>query len=171
MDKLVFIEFTRPKAPMKFLSWIIRLIEGTPYSHVRLSWINSVSVPIVYEASGTSVKFLGPLALEENPVIITHAYKCRLNREQYRALVKLCMENAGVSYKFKQLVGIALVKLFRLKKNPLSEGRKSQVCSEIVGRFLQMHSTVANDLNLDIASPKDIQYILDQSNHIYRKVK
>ena len=81
------------------------------------------------------------------------------------------MENAGVSYGFKQLVGIALVKLFRLKTNPLSEGRKSQVCSEIVGRFLRMHSNVADKLNLDIASPRDIQLVLDQNNQIYRKVK
>ena len=75
MDKLVFIEFTRPKSWLNPLSWLIRLVECTPYSHVRLSWINSVGVPVVYEASGTSVKFLGPLALVDNPVIITHAYK------------------------------------------------------------------------------------------------
>ena len=141
---------------------MVRTVDQTPYSHVRLRWTNSVGVDIVYEASGTTVKFLGPLAQERLPVVITHSYTFDISKEKYRELVKLCMENAGVSYGFKQILGIGLVKLFNLKKNPLSEGRKSQVCSEVVGRFLQEILNIGHELDLDVASPKDIQEALKE---------
>lgn len=169
-DRLIYIEFTRPK---KFnpLSWIIRAIDCTSYSHVRLRWTNGMNIEVVYEASGTTVKFLGPTAQKQIPVDITHSYKVFIAQSEYRKLVKLCLENSGINYGFKQLVGIGLVKLFRLKKNPFSDGRKSQVCSEIVGRFLQEIVGVGEQLRLDTASPKDIQLLLDSKPSVFRKVK
>ncbi len=162
MSGVIYIEFTRPKGKaLPLLSYIIRAVENTKYSHVRLRWTNSMGVEIVYEASGTNVKFLGPLAQEDVKVNVIHSYPIELDKKQYKELVKLCLENAGISYGYEQLIGIALVKLFNLKRNPFARGRKSQVCSEIVGRFLQEIVNVGHELDLDIAGPKDIQYILD----------
>ena len=56
---------------------------------------------------------------------------------------------------------ILLVHVFGLGKNPLSEGRKSQVCSEIVGVFLQEILGFGKHINLDTAGPKDIKEVLD----------
>jgi hypothetical protein len=156
------IEFTRPKKLQhQLLSTLIRIVEGTSYSHVRLHWTNSVGADIVYEAGGTSVKFKGKLAQDQKPVKVMKEYEVEITKEQYRNLIKVCMDNAGLEYGFKQLVGILLVRVFGLKNNPLSQGRKSQVCSEIVGRFLQEILNIGHELNLDTAGPKDIQYVLD----------
>jgi len=166
----IYIEFTRPKNKLfPFFSWAIRAVEGTSYSHVRLYWTTSWKTGTVYEASGTTVKFKGDLAIKESPVDIMHSYKVELNDIQYRQLLKLCMDNAGVNYGYKQIFGILLVKVFGLKKNPLSQGRKSQVCSEVVGRFLQEILNVGHSLNLDTAGPKDIQLTLEENPNIWRK--
>lgn len=170
MSRIIYIEFTRPsKKLFPFFSWGIRAVENTTYSHVRLRWINSWGAEMVYEASGTTVKFIGPVALEDLHVKVLHSYKLELTDEQYKQLLQLCIENAGVNYGYKQIFGILLVKLFRLKKNPLSEGRKSQVCSEIVGRFLQEVLDIGQDLELDIAGPKAIQLTLENNPSVWRK--
>lgn len=160
---IVYIEFTRP-LKCKPLSYLIRMIEGTKYSHVRLR-LND----IVYEASGTSVHFKGKLAQNYLPTEILHSYKFDLSQQEYAKLLKLCMDNAGIEYGYKQLIGILLVRMFKLKKNPFSDGRKSQVCSEIVGRFLKEILQIGNKLDLDIAGPKAIKEVLDNNNNIWRK--
>lgn len=163
LEKQVNIEFTRPKGRLlPLFSWLIRALECTKYSHVRLSWTNSTGVPVVYEASGTSLKFIGPLAANRVEVIKT--YPVYVDRDGYRRLIKLCMTYAGLDYGVKQLLGILFVKLFKLKKNPLSQGRKSQVCSEIVGRFLEEAMGWKTGLDLDTAGPKDIQTFLERRN-------
>jgi hypothetical protein len=161
----IYIEFTRPKSLLKPFSWAIRAIENTKYSHVRIRWINSVGVDIVYEAAGDRVRFLGPLAQEDNKVDVIKSYCLELSRDEYRGLVKVCMENAGVQYGMLQIFGILLVRVFNLKKNPLSQGRKSQVCSEVVGRMLQEVLDIGHELDLDTAGPRDIQLYLERINN------
>jgi len=159
--RTVYIEFTAPKKCNPF-SCAIKAVEGTEYSHVRLRWVNGWGAEMVYEASGTSVKFIGPIALQDLHVEILHSYRFDLSDEHYRKLLQLCIENAGVNYGYLQILGILLVRIFDLQKNPLSSGRKSQVCSEIVGRFLQEVLGIGYQLNLDTAGPKAIQSVLEK---------
>ena len=159
--KAIFIEFTRPKGKFKPISRIIRLIEGTPYSHIRIRFINRVGDELVYEVSGTSVKFVGPLALEDKKVDILYSYEYNITRSEFSKMIDLCVLHADLNYGYLQLFGIHLVRVFNLRRNPLSEGRKSQVCSEIVGRFVQEILKIDVPVNLDIAGPKDIKEALD----------
>jgi len=154
--RLIQIQFTRPTG-FKPLSWTIRKVQRTDYSHVRLAWDGiSGTVPVIYEASGSNLKFIGPIAAAQHKVKVINSFKFNLPEDQYRALVKLCMTYANVDYGKKQLIGIGLVKAFRLKKNPFADGRKSQVCSEVIGMFLT--DILGHDLglDLDIAGPKEI---------------
>lgn len=160
--KLV-IGFSRPRSNLfPIFSWVIRAFEGTPYSHVYVRWYSSgAEVEIAYEASGTSVKFLGKEVFDKKILPICE-YEVEINSDTYKKLLKFCMTNAGMSYGTKQILGIALVKIFKMSKNPFSDGRKSQVCSELVGNILQ--DVLGEDLNLDldIAGPRSIQEFLDK---------
>lgn len=158
--RTVYIEFTRPVST-KPISCAIMAVEGTRFSHVRMRWQSSWGEDLVYEASGLSVKFVGPVAMHEKPVQVVHSYALTLSDEQYKALLALCMRYAGVQYGSLQLIGILLVRVLGLVKNPLSRGRKSQVCSEIVGVFLQDVLGIGRELNLDTAGPRDIQKVLE----------
>jgi len=158
----IFVEFTKPrKTKIAVFSWLIRLVQGTPYSHVLLRWVNSVGVELVYEASGRMLKFLGPKAHKDRYYVI-RSYKIPVSRDEYRETIKLCMENAGVDYGLKQAFGIALVHIFKLKKNPFSDG---QVCSEIVGHFIEQVKKQNTGLDLNIAGPKEIDEYLEGSNY------
>ena len=52
---------------------------------------------------------------------------------------------------------MGIAQRFNLKKNPFSDGVKTQVCSEIVGRFLQDVLGWGKDLDLDLVGPKEIR--------------
>ena len=159
--KHIFVEFTTPKnSPFLFLSKLIRWVQNTPYSHVRLRWVNTTGRNLVYEASGNKVQFIGELAQENYKVNLIKLYQINITYEQYRGLIDLCMKYAGVDYGFLQLIGIGLVQLFSLKSNPLSNGVRSQVCSELVGRFLEEVLNQQTDLDLDIAGPKELDLLL-----------
>jgi hypothetical protein len=158
----IYIEFTRPKGFFPVISWLIRLFQKTEYSHVRLCWAGfRGQVPVIYEASGAGLKFIGPIGALRKPVHVVSRFPLDLTGEQYRELVRLCMSYAGIKYGHLQILGIALVCLFGLKKNPFADGKKSQVCSEIVGYLLADILGWKTGLDLDIAGPREIHEFLD----------
>lgn len=161
----VYIEFTRPKGHrFPIYSWLIRAVEQTPYSHVRIRWKNSIGIELVYEASGRSVKLIGEYAQDKFPVETIHSYGFELTKEQYRKLIGL-FRYSSVDYGILQALGIGVAKLFRLKHNPFSQGRRSQVCSELVALFLIEVLGIdflPEVLNLDLAGPKDLHKFISK---------
>jgi len=151
--KKLHIQFTRPVG-FKLLSWLIRVVQGgTSYSHVRLCWVNSVGVPIVYEASGSSVKFLGPKA--GDAVVVNRQYVLEVDKEQYRKLVRICMLYAGVSYGVWQVINIGLKTLFGLTLP--GDGDNTIVCSELVARVLEEGLGFNLPYNFDKVTPKELE--------------
>lgn len=155
----LYIEFTRPKKG-SVLSYIIRAMQGTPYSHVRLRWINSMGINIVYEASGAGVRFMGPLAQEQRSILITHRFSFNLNQQQYKDLIAICMTYAGISYGVTQLLGIGLANILNLRSNPLSRGADRLVCSELVATVLRDVLGILPKVNLDVVGPKEVFDVL-----------
>ena len=73
----------------------------------------------------------------------------------------------GNTYGYLQLFGIALVKIFKLKKNPFS---KDEVCSELVLGWLLStpYSSKFKDLDKNITSPEDLYRIIKQDPNFER---
>lgn len=156
----VVIEFTSPKKWFQPFACVIRCIERTRYSHVRLRWQSTTGEELVYEASGSSVKLIGRYAEPLYPVNVHHSYEFALDRQQYRKLISM-FKYAGVQYGILQIVGIGLARLFGLRKNPFADGQYTQVCSELVGRFLT--DVLGKDIrkDLDLVGPRGIKEFLD----------
>lgn len=163
------VGFSRPKGKLlPLFSWAVRLVECTPYSHVYIRWTSSHGVPVVYEASGTSVKFVNG-NLHEQDVKTIDSFTFDISEQAKWNLVKFCLENAGSPYEVKQIVGILCVKIAKLFgrkiKNPFKSGRYTQVCSELVGYVLRDVLGKDLDLDLDTASPKDIYSYLEKQRN------
>lgn len=157
----IYFGFSRPKKMIfPIFSWLIRFFQKTPYSHVYVRWHSmGADVDVCYEASGNEVKFICKDVFDQrvNP---THEYAIEITREQYKKLLRFCMSNAGKKYGVKQVLGILLVTLFKLRKNPFSDGRSSWVCSELAGKALEDVLDKDTGLDLDIAGPKEIDKFL-----------
>jgi hypothetical protein len=155
----IYIEFTRPHKDFKtfpLLSWAIRFFEGTKYSHVRLTWLRHSDSKIVYEASGSSVKFIGKKAQQKKKADVIDSFEIDISKEEYRELVDACHYYADTSYGMLQIFGIMLTYLPWFKNNPFSDGERSQVCSELVARILKSVKNIDVGSDLDLAGPKAI---------------
>jgi len=162
-NRILRIEFTKPvDKTFPIFSYGIRAIQRTKYSHVRLRWINSTGRDIVYEASGSSIKFVGTLAQKDHKVEVIKYYEIDLDREHYVGLIDLCMTYADVSYGVLQIFGMLIAYTFNMEKNPFADGKYSQVCSELVGRFLEEVMGWDVDVNLDVAGPLQIDQCLER---------
>lgn len=159
----VHIDFTRPLGKwFPIFAWGVQLFERTRYSHVRIRWMNSVNSPRIYEASGSRVSLIGKYAAAQMPVKIYHSYTFELDEDQYKDLIKL-LDYSHLHYGVWQIVGIAIARIFNLKKNPLSSGKDTLVCSELVALFL--NEVIGLNIpkeQFDLIGPRGIKEILDK---------
>ncbi len=155
------IQFTRPRAWLKPMSWLIRLFQRTPYSHVRFCWISSTGIEVIYEASGSNVKFIGPLAAKENPITVIEEFSFELDQAEYRNLIKSCMTYAGISYSIPQIISIGLMQLGLCKNCLARDHEYAQVCSELVIRVLK-DLNINLELDPDTAGPKEVYKALEE---------
>lgn len=167
----LYIGFSNPKNKIfPIFSWLIKKIEKTPYSHVYVRWYSiGAQVDVCYHASGKNIHFLSKKVFEKE-IEPVKEYEVEIDRESYRKLLKFCMMNAGKDYGFLQIIGIGLQRLFDLDKNPLSKGKSSQVCSELVGNIIEDVKGEDVEIDLDIAGPGDIEEHLIKNKHVYKRV-
>lgn len=150
------IGFSKPKNhPFPLLSWIIRLVQWTPFSHVYLSWVTNHGIEVVCEAGWSGVRLINKKYFDEDNETIK-SFTFLITNGMYEKLMKFTTSILGTDYGYLQLVGIGLHRLFRLRKNPFSDGKTSQVCSELVFYFLEEVLTLETGLEADTAGPREI---------------
>lgn len=165
----IIIGFSRPKGWFAPFSWAIRALYRTRYSHTYVRFYASgAKADAYYEASGTSVKFVGSNIFKHKSKVI-HEYKISITKSQRQELVGWCLNNAGVDYGVMQAVGIGLMKIFNLETNPFGNKNK-QICSEVVGHILRDIADLGITIDLEKASPKDIKDFLDSIPDLAEKI-
>lgn len=86
-----------------------------------------------------------------------------IDDQSYSDYMKWAICNSGSSYSLKQILGMSLVKMFNLKKNPLGNGSTSWVCSELVGFVLKrFKGAELTDSDIETAGPKKIFEICEK---------
>lgn len=151
----IYIEFTRPKG-FKIGSLLIRAIENTLYSHVRLRFMTGRDVEIIYEAAGSMVRFLGPRAQKEHEVTVVRTYLLVLTKEQYREMIHCCISLAGIKYGTLQLIGMGIARCLNRRFNILGDKLNSLVCSELVGYILKDILKIPIKIRPELDGPKEL---------------
>lgn len=165
-DSEIIIGFSRPRDNrIPIFSWLIRLIEGTEYSHVYIKWYSGfVDRYIIYQASGSMVHFIGHTLFKKHAQPVEE-YAIDIKQSTKKEFIQWCLDHAGIHYGVKHIIGMAWVRfvgLFGKKiRNPLSG--KEQVCSKIVGEALRDVLDIKIKKDLETAGPKAI-------NEIVRKI-
>lgn len=156
----IIIGFSRPRGFFKPFSWGIRLIERTAYSHVFIKMHSeSLDVDLIYQASGTQVNFMG-MEHFKNHAKILDEFEIDIDEDTYKKFMRWAVINAGAGYSLKQIFGILLIKIFRLKSNPFANGQCSWVCSELAGFVLKSFTKAALELSeIETMGPRKIYEI------------
>lgn len=157
--KHVVIELTKPRkvAP---LSWLIRIITDAEYSHIRFSW-EKLDRTIIYEASGSHVRFLGTFVQKDYEVRVVNSFDLVLTDEEFDKLEGVCIDFAYTKYGLWQLIGMGLQKVLGLSGNPFPNGKRAVVCSELVARVLHAAKGWSIPKPMDQVEPKDIEVFLE----------
>jgi hypothetical protein len=153
----VIIGFSRPKAHFIPFAWLIMAIEKTNYSHVFIrAHSESLDTDLIYQASGLQVNFMGPKYFDDRESSI-YEFEAEVPDETYKAFMQWAIMNSGYPYSLKQALGIGLVRVFNLKKNPFVNDKKSWVCSELAGYVLSKFLDISISADaLDTAGPSAI---------------
>jgi len=172
MSELI-IGFSRPNRWKPFAK-IIQAVESTPYSHVYVKWYSPSSDRwIIYQASGSAINFEGTKHFLLHAIPIEE-YSLEISDESKRKLIQYAIDNCGVAYGIKQVLGIGIVKLaaiFGIKiKNPFSDGADTQVCAELLGRILEDVLGDNLNLDLDLAGPKALNEVVQNIPNIKRVI-
>jgi hypothetical protein len=153
----ITIGFSKSKKKCAIGSALIRWYMGTSYSHVYLKFdAKSYNRSLVYEAVGAGVRFVGMNNWAKDHEEVA-SFEIEISDESYKKIMLFCIDNSGLKYGYMQNIGILLADIFKLSKNPLTDGDN---CSEAIGEILILEGyKIDKDLNL--LTPKDIFLILD----------
>lgn len=159
---MIVIGFSRPKK-FKIMSYIIRLLERTKFSHVYLKInIDTLDRELICQASGIQVNFVGDTLFKEQNETIEE-FEIHNVEDVESEVLKNCVDLVGKPYGIKQLLGLLVVQIagfFGKKiKNPFADKTKTYICSELVGQILTTHFEY-NIADLDTLTPKDIYLLL-----------
>lgn len=146
------IHLTKPNSKLAVFSYLIRAVERTKYSHVVMSWyVSSLDRIVYFEATSNGVNFLSK-AIFDSKYSTVKDYSFEVNT--LTPLAQYCHDMSGRPYGFKQMIGLAYIRLARLfgvkVDNPFKDGEYSQICLEVAARGL---SEVKD--NLDISRIED----------------
>jgi len=139
----MIVGFSYPRS-FKFSSWLITKVLGTKYSHTFLIF-NIFENNIVFEADRYGVRAVNlELFLKKNYVIKNKVMEDTTAMDG----LKYCLNHLGKKYSF--ISNFAILFGFKFKDN-----ERKFICSELVARAIGI-----NIKNLDLVTPKDIEYYL-----------
>ena len=157
MSKLT-IGFSRPSSKFAIFGRAIMLYEGVNYSHCYIKYTTGSGSVLICQASKGMLNFMSvPAFLLHN--VVVEEFEIDVTPDQLAFIKKKSMDKAGLPYSVKQIVGIVVAGIFKLKTNPFDSDPDTFVCSEWVGETLQSLG-VKIDKDLGLITPKDIREIV-----------
>lgn len=165
MEKVI-IGFSRPRQT-KILSSIIMGILDTPYSHVYIKiHSDSLERDLIYQASGLAVNFMAPAIFDAHNVVVKE-FSFDVTSQKKKEILQFCVDNAGVPYGSKELIGLGWVcvneKLGRKISNPFRDGRASYVCCELGAKVAEDFLEIPINQDLDDLTPKEFYEALEKA--------
>lgn len=160
----VIIGFSKPKH-FKLYAWLIMKFDKANFDHAYLRFISeNLNRSIIYQAVGKGVQFIGKTLFEAHSEPIEE-YQLIVSDDSYTKLMQFCIDNAGISYGFKQVLGACIVKIAakfgKEIKNPFANQLHSEFCSEIALRCLNVIDTEKfKDIDPESITPKELQILI-----------
>lgn len=153
----ITIGFSKPhNRILPVFSWLIRWFDKTEFSHVYVKWTMKSGKPIIYQASGHQVNFIGNKRFELKNSVVKE-FQFEIDELKFGKFLDWSVDESGAPYSVLLAIGMGISKALKLKKNFLG-GKDMYVCSKIAGFFL---ATCVVEFNYngntsDMLTPKDI---------------
>lgn len=154
----IILGFSTPKQ-FHILSWIIKKVEKTEFSHVYVKvYSEEISKWLIYQASGMKVNFIGIDRFELDHKVIAEV-EFDVSKAIKKQILQEAVDSLGISYGMKQLIGMGIVRLcaaINIKiRNPFADGSATYICSE-AGETILVKYLGFKEEDLDDVTPKDV---------------
>jgi hypothetical protein len=157
--KNIVVGFSHP-TKFSLHAWLIEKIDNSPFDHAYLKFYSStLDRNIIYQSNWRGVEFIGATLFNTSTTPV-YEYSIAIDDESYNSMLQFCVDNAGISYSYLGVLGSGLVKLGICKKNPFDDGLKTEFCSEIISRCLNIVDPTKFKLDANNISPKDLNDVL-----------
>jgi hypothetical protein len=169
----IVVGFSRPRAWFEPFSWLIRIVEGTPwrwcpYSHAYIKYYNSYADRWeIFQASGLKVNFIGETLFDSEEVIYKE-FVIPVSDGCAQKTVQFSVDNVGLPYAIMEIVGfgwVLFMNAFGKKiKNPFSTN-SAWFCSQLTETILNEIMNAGDPLDPAVCSPKDLCLFLETKNY------
>lgn len=158
----IYIGFSKPSGKFVPFAWLIKWVEARPYDHAYVRFQEPKGDWMIFQASKEIVNIYNvPLWLQSN--VSLKEYEIEVTEAQSDALWKFIKKGLGTPYSLSEDFGILLMKIFKLKNNPLSKGMSAAFCSEEAARICELLGIDVGD-SPDNIDPSGLDAILSTKN-------
>lgn len=156
----ITIGFSKPKNRFfPIFSWIIRLYEKTPYSHVFIRLhMEEINREVVFEAVGPHVRMVTVSEWQSKAEEVA-SFSLDISHSNYISILQYCIDHQAEGYGIMQNVGVIIADLFNLKHNLFTTGMN---CSEFIYNILKCQGYHL-EKNKNLITPKDIFNLLNKT--------
>jgi hypothetical protein len=163
---MISIVFSTPISKWNLLSFFIRLLLGTPYSHVSLridnKWLGRV---IYFESRGLVTHFTSEKDFLAKESIINR-FDIYCTEQNTKEFLDFCFDNLNVGYAIFDLITIPIIMLLNkcgIKINSIiTYGKTKEICSKVVALALNSVAGCVIKSNTDDCTPYDVYNFLSQ---------
>lgn len=164
MNSLV-VGFSKPKK-WKAFAWLIMKGYNIPYDHVYIKFhSDTYSRDLIYQASGLAVNFMST-AIFETANDVVREFTFQISDAKKVSMIQFAIDNSGKPYGFKEILGLAWVRLNELigrkVDNPVKDGSNTWVCCELVASILENFAGIEIQEDLSDITPKDLYNYLSK---------
>jgi len=156
----ITIGFSKASTRFPIFSWLIMLIQKTPYSHVYLKYDNKFTgMTMYYQASHTLVNSMCENVFLSQEEIIKE-FTFNVSDDAFKTWIMFADQNAGKPYGIKEILGLFLVELALLIglkiDNPFKEAGETWICDQLIAAGLQQCNNIKLLIPLNNMTPKDM---------------
>jgi hypothetical protein len=158
--KQLTIGFSRASTSFPIFSWLIMLVQKTPYSHVYLKYDDEyLGQTMIFQASHTLVNSMSESVFLSQETVVQE-FVFNVSDESFLATMKNAANQAGKPYGVMEILGLAVVEigLFFGKKwqNPVKDAGTTWVCDQLIAYLLSLCENVKLTEPLNDMTPKDV---------------
>ena len=158
---MISICFTRPKSKWAVLSYLIRWVCNSEYSHVSLKYDSTwLDRSVYFEARGLNTHFTSAKDFESQESVL-HEYEIVCSAEFEKKALQFCFDNTNVGYAVIDLFVLPIVILakrlgFKKFKNFVAYGASKEICSKLIAFLIAVVFLEDVTDDLETVTPPDV---------------
>jgi hypothetical protein len=158
--KQITIGFSKACTTFPIFSWLIMLVQKTPYSHVYLKYQDEfLGQTMYFQASHSLVNSMSaPVFLAQETVYKEFTFN--VSDASFLAALQFAANQAGKPYGVLEICGLAIADfalLFGIKiQNPFKDAGQTWICDQLQAALLSTCENVQLPMPLNDMMPKDV---------------